>query len=136
LKIGNGPNTVIEFTDPDCTYCRRVDKYLNSRSDVTRYVFLFPLPMHPNASKKAAYILSAQDNAAAFREVFSGQLDNASFLPSNPVSKKQVDDLLVIARTVGVRGTPNLWVNGTFVGGADIAQIESLLKDGKEVTKK
>jgi thiol:disulfide interchange protein DsbC len=140
LKIGNGPNTVIEFTDPDCPYCRRVNTYLSSRTDLTRYIFLFPLPMHPDAPRKVAYILSAKDQAAALREAFSGKLDKLDKkTPSIPLSTeafKQVEELVIIARTVGVRGTPNLWVNGTFVGGADIAQITSLLSGGKEVAKK
>jgi len=137
LKIGNGPNTVIEFTDPDCPYCRKVNTYLSSRNDLTRYIFLFPLPMHPDAPRKVAYILSAKDQAAALREAFSGKLDQKT--PSIPLSTeafKQVEELVTIARTVGVRGTPNLWVNGTFVGGADIAQITSLLSGGKEDAKK
>ncbi|MDD3295065.1 MAG: DsbC family protein [Geobacteraceae bacterium] len=137
LKIGNGPNTVIEFTDPDCPFCRKVHKYLSSRSDLTRYIFLFPLPMHPDAPRKVAYILSAKDQASALKEVFSGQLDNkTSAGPQSTETMKQVEELVTIARTLGVRGTPNLWVNGTFVGGADIAQIASLLSGGKEVVKK
>jgi len=137
LKIGNGPNTVIEFTDPDCPFCRRVNKYLSSRTDLTRYIFLFPLPMHPDAPRKVAYILSAKDQAGALQEVFSGQLDKKSSAgPQSPESMKQVEELVTIARSVGVRGTPNLWVNGTFVGGADIAQIALLLSGGKEVVKK
>ena len=39
LKIGSGPRQVIEFTDPDCPYCRKVDELLAKRTDVTRYVF-------------------------------------------------------------------------------------------------
>lgn len=137
LKIGNGPNTVIEFTDPDCPFCRRVNTYLSSRNDLTRYIFLFPLPMHPDAPRKVAYILSAKDQAAALHEAFSGKLDKKTpSIPQSPESMKQVEELVTIARTVGVRGTPNLWVNGTFIGGADITQIASLLAGGKEVAKK
>ena len=43
LKIGNGPKKVIEFTDPDCPYCRKVDNFLANRTDVTRYVYFVPL---------------------------------------------------------------------------------------------
>ena len=28
LKIGSGPHTVIEITDPDCTYCRKASTFL------------------------------------------------------------------------------------------------------------
>ena len=43
LKIGTGPRKVIEFTDPDCPYCRKVDSFLAKRTDVTRYVYFVPL---------------------------------------------------------------------------------------------
>ena len=59
LKIGNGSHTVIEITDPDCSYCRKASAFLSARDDVTRHVFFFPLPMHPNAEAKIRYIFCA-----------------------------------------------------------------------------
>jgi len=41
LVIGNGPKTVIEFTDPDCPFCRKAASYFANRTDVTKYVFLY-----------------------------------------------------------------------------------------------
>ncbi|MRR55429.1 MAG: DsbC family protein [Deltaproteobacteria bacterium] len=136
IKIGNGPNTIVEFTDPDCPYCRVVNKYLSKRKDVTRYIFMFPLPMHKNAANKAAYILSAKNKEAAHLEVFSEQSAKMSFLSPTPEGAKLVEESLAIARTVGIRATPTLWVNGNFVGSADLDRIAALLKDGKEVAKK
>jgi len=42
LKIGNGKNVVIEFTNPDCNYCRKGYEYMKSRDDVTEYIFFLP----------------------------------------------------------------------------------------------
>ena len=42
VKIGNGKNKVIEFTDPDCPYCRKAAAFFKGRDDVTLYVFLLP----------------------------------------------------------------------------------------------
>ena len=75
ITIGSGPKTVIEFTDPDCPFCRKASKYFEGRSDVTRHVFFYPLPRHPKAKEKAQYILSQMDRATAYREVMSGKMD-------------------------------------------------------------
>jgi len=132
LKIGSGPRQVIEFTDPDCPYCRKVDEFLARRTDVTRYVFFFPLrQIHPDAEKKARYILSQKDREKAFREVVSGALDGKP-APESVHQDAMLEEMEQVAKSVGVRGTPALWIDGTVVNGADIPRITALL-DGKEV---
>ena len=132
LKIGSGPRQVIEFTDPDCPYCRKVDEFLAKRTDVTRYVFFFPLrQIHPDAEKKARYILSQKDREKAFREVVSGALDGKP-APESVHQDAMLEEMEQVAKSVGVRGTPALWIDGTAVNGADIPRITALL-DGKEV---
>jgi thiol:disulfide interchange protein DsbC len=132
LKIGSGPRQVIEFTDPDCPYCRKVDEFLAKRTDVTRYVFFFPLrQIHPDAEKKARYILSQKDREKALREVVSGALDGKP-APESIYQDAMLEEMEQVAKSVGVRGTPALWIDGTAVNGADIPRITALL-DGKEV---
>jgi thiol:disulfide interchange protein DsbC len=131
LKIGNGRNVVIEFTDPDCPYCRKVNEFLSKRTDVTRYIFLYPLAeLHKDSPNKAAFILSAKDKVHAHDEVYSGKYDNPPIPRQSDASLKLVRDYINIARTVGIPGTPVLWVNGTFVNGADMQRIAALL-DGR-----
>ena len=79
LKIGNGKNTVIEFTDPDCPFCRKGSKFLSTRADTTRYIFFVPLPSHPDSAPKVRYILCAQDKEKAYADAMSGKLDNMKF---------------------------------------------------------
>lgn len=134
FKIGNGPRQVIEFTDPDCPYCRKVDGLLSKRTDITRYVFFFPLrQIHPDAEKKVLYILSQKDGEKAFREVVSGALDGKP-LPETAHKNAMLEEMEKVAKSVGVRGTPALWIDGTAVNGADIPRITALL-DGKEVKR-
>ena len=75
VKIGNGRNKVIEFTDPDCPYCRKAAAFFKGRDDVTLYVFFFPLPIHKDAEAHARYVLCAADKAHALEEVMSGKYD-------------------------------------------------------------
>ena len=129
LKIGNGPNTVIEFTDPDCPYCRKVDEFFTKRKDVTRYIFLFPLDNHPNAKTKALYILGNKDPGKAFHEVFTGVHDAGlqSAFTADPGAARQLADNMKIGADLGVRGTPMLIINGNLVDGADMKRISQLL---------
>ena len=128
VKIGNGKNVVIEFTDPDCPYCRRTDDFLSKRNDVTRYVFLFPLKMHKDAEAKSAYILSQKDKAAALRVVFRGAYDNAPVPQFEVEAVSKVQENLRLGGELGVTGTPVLIVNGTIVRGADLKKLELLLE--------
>jgi len=132
LKIGSGPHQVIEFTDPDCPFCRKVDDLLAKRTDVTRYVFFFPLRrIHPEAEKKARYILSQKEKENAFREVLSGALDGKP-IPQDENNASQLEEMEKVAQSIGVQGTPAIWIDGIAVNGADIPRIKSLL-EGKGV---
>jgi len=136
LKIGSGPKKVIEFTDPDCPYCRKVDSLLSKRTDVTRYVYFVPLrKIHPDAEKKARYILSQTNRDKAFHEVFEGSLDGKPLSIADGTQQQQLEEMEKVAAGLGVRGTPALWIEGAHVNGADIQRITGLLDKGKEVSK-
>ena len=79
VKIGSGKNIVIEFTDPDCSYCRTASAFLSKRKDVTRYIFFFPLPMHEDAENKIKYIFCASDRAKAYEDAMQGKLDDKKY---------------------------------------------------------
>ena len=130
VTIGNGPNHVIEFTDPDCPYCRKLDSYLGTRKDITRHIFFFPLNTHPQARDKVQYILCSADKKAAKHEVFTGKWDEDLPVLQN-CSTALLDEHLRLAGAVGVRGTPTLWVNGRKIGGANIEAIASILDNPK-----
>lgn len=125
LKIGSGPHTVIEITDPDCPYCRKGDKFLESRNDVTRYIFFMPLAMHPNAPQKAAFILSAGDPVQAYRDVMAGKYDQTP-LPAFTANSRYQEHQGAVTQ-LGITGTPNYWINGSYVSGADLDTMRKLL---------
>lgn len=138
FKMGHGKNVVIEVTDPDCPYCRKASEFLSKRTDITRYVYFFPLrQLHPNAERHATYIL-AKNNAAAYQEVYSGALDNKNTELSSNLGKTGGDKLKEqegIVGKLGVKGTPVFFVNGHYVNGANIPELEKLL-GGKENAEK
>ena len=134
VKIGNGKHVVVEVTDPDCPFCRRGSEYLDSREDVTRYIFFLPLPMHPNAEDKSSYILTAANPADAYRAVMRGQYDNVP-VPAAADRSRLREHQTIVAK-LGVKGTPAYWVNGTFVSGANTSRIQQLLSQPQPTTEK
>lgn len=128
VKIGNGKNVVVEFTDPDCPYCRKGSEFLSTQSNMTRYIFFSPFA-HPAAIEKVYYILNAKDKAKAY----SDMMEKGMPLPAkvdNDAIKALAQEHMDLARKVGVQGTPTFFINGKMVVGADIKQIEELLKEG------
>ena len=132
VKIGSGHNAVIEFSDPDCSFCRKAQAWLNDRKDVTLYVFLYPLPMHGDAAKKARNILCAQNPADTYLETMAGKWDKSFTLPAGCEEKMNpvLDEHMKWGRKLGVNGTPAFWINGIGVAGAAMDRIEELLKQG------
>ena len=127
IKVGSGPKTVIEYTDPDCPFCRKASKYLDSRPDVTRYVFFKPLAMHQRAKEKARFVLSMADKARAYHDVMSGSLDSAPPLASTPDGAKLLDEHKMIAKQSKVEATPTFVINGRVIEGFDVKKIEEAL---------
>ncbi len=126
IKIGDGPNQVIEVTDPDCPFCRQSSDFFLGRDDVTRYIFLSPIDqLHPRAADKARYILSAADPEQAYEEVFSGLFDQQPLPPFT--NNGRLDHQRQIVKKIGIHGTPQFWINGQHVAGFNPQQFETLL---------
>lgn len=129
VKIGSGKQTIIEFTDPDCPYCRKSAEFLETLKDVTRYVFFFPLPTHKDAENKIKYIFCSSDMPKAYQDAMKGKLDTQKYT----VCKKQeaADRLMLhkqIGTRIGVNGTPMFIINGKdLVVGANVPAIQAAL---------
>jgi thiol:disulfide interchange protein DsbC len=130
LKMGSGPHTVVEITDPDCEFCRKASEYFAKRKDLTRYVFLYPLPSHQNAEAKIRYIFCAKDRIKAYEEAMTGKLDDMKFKPCDSTAAtelvkahKEIGDK---ARVQGF-GTPMFLIDGQAVRGFNQPQIEKIL---------
>jgi thiol:disulfide interchange protein DsbC len=127
VKVGDGKHVVVEFTDPDCPYCRKAFEYFAKRSDVTQYIFFSALA-HPGAITKIEYILGAENKAAAYDAMMLGQEIPADAKPATPATKALAQEHLALARKVGIQGTPTFFVKGQQVIGADQSRLDELLK--------
>jgi thiol:disulfide interchange protein DsbC len=128
ITIGSGPKTVIEFTDPDCPYCRKASKYFDTRPDITRHVFFYPLPRHPKAKEKARFALSQMDRPTAYHLIMSGLMDSSKNIEGiTEAGIKLQEEQLEIAKKNKVNSTPTFMINGRIIVGFDQKKIEEAL---------
>ncbi|MDD2852537.1 MAG: thioredoxin fold domain-containing protein [Desulfuromonadaceae bacterium] len=128
VTIGSGPKIVVEFTDPDCPFCRKASKYFDGRSDITRHVFFYPLPRHPKSKEKAQYVLSQADSTAAYHAVMSGSMDMVqSYEGITPKGIKLQEEQLEIVKGQKVKATPTFLINGRIIVGFDQKKFDEAL---------
>jgi len=67
LVRGSGKQVLYVMADPQCGYCRQLEKTLGEVNDVTVYTYLLPI-LGPDSRRLAADVWCAPDRAAAWRE--------------------------------------------------------------------
>ena len=128
IRIGNGTQVVVEISDPDCPFSRRMVSYWNMRKDVSRYVFLIALKNHPEAAQKARYILCAADRTAAYHEVYSGELDfGEKEFDGDCNDLGLLDAHRKVAAHLDASSTPTYYIKGIKINGAKVGEIEQVL---------
>jgi thiol:disulfide interchange protein DsbC len=120
--------SVIEFTDPDCPYCRALDRFWASKAiegkPVRRLVY-FVSGIHPQAAAKAEHILCSPDPTAAFKAIYAGTLPAKLATCEKGRAKVEADAILV--RRIGVSGTPTLIAGGKAISGFQQGELEAFL---------
>jgi thiol:disulfide interchange protein DsbC len=66
-KSGNGKRRVAVFADPNCGYCKRLERDLQKVKDVTVYTFVIPI-LGGDSPEKSRDIWCAKNNTNAWRE--------------------------------------------------------------------
>jgi thiol:disulfide interchange protein DsbC len=120
--------TVIEFTDPDCPYCRALEKFWavkEAEGKPVRRLVYFVSGIHPEAAAKAEHILCATDKQATFKAIYAGAAPKS--LSKCATGRAKVEQDAEIVRKVGVSGTPTLIVDGKLVSGFQQGELEAFL---------
>jgi len=92
------------FTDPDCPYCRKLEKSLKDIKGVKIYTFLLPLKqLHPDATRKAEAIWCSSDQHAALTRVM---LEDKAIKGGG--CKTPLDDIAKLAASLNIHGTPTI----------------------------
>jgi len=128
LQLGKGEQVIIEFTNPDCHYCRDASKFLSEQDKIVRYVFFVPLGTHQDTEKKIKYIFCREDKEKAYKEAMNGDLDKMEFAVCNDEKVEAlINEHKRISLAIGINSTPQFWINRKHVQGADIPLIGKLL---------
>ena len=122
---GNGGRQLAIFSDPNCGYCKRLEKSLQQLDNVTIYTYLVPI-LSPDSAQKSKQIWCSSDKVKSWNawmldnQTPSGQGDCATPLERNTA----------LARKLGVTGTPAMFfADGSRISGAaPLANIEKKLK--------
>ena len=120
--------TVIEFTDPDCPYCRALEKYWIAKAvegrPVRRLVY-FVSGIHPQSAAKAEHILCSPDQEAEFQAIYGGSQPDQ--LRRCAMGRSKVEADAEVTRKIGISGTPTLIVDGKLISGFREGELERLM---------
>ncbi len=126
IKQGSGARKVAVFGDPNCGYCKRLERDLVALKDVSIYTFLYPI-LGPDSNVKSRDIWCARDRAKAWR---AWMVDgNAPAKSAGPCDTSALERNVALGERHRVNGTPAIvFEDGTRSPGAMPAdQIESRL---------
>lgn len=125
-KNGNGKRKIAIFADPNCGYCKRLEKDLVNVKDVTVYTFVIPI-LGGDSPEKSKSIWCAKDNTAVWR---NWMIDGAA--PARVMGQcdaSAIERNSALAKKHKVTGTPAIvFEDGTRAPGAiPAAEIEKRL---------
>jgi len=125
-KQGTGARKMAVFADPNCGYCKRLERDLSGVKDVTVYTFLFPI-LGGDSPEKSKAIWCAKDNITVWRNwMLDGAVPPRSMGPCDTAALARNAEL---GRKHKINGTPAiLFEDGKRIPGAMTAdQIEKQL---------
>lgn len=133
IKIvkGNGERKLAVFTDPNCPYCKQLEKELLNITDITIYTLLYPVLR--GSVELSTSIWCAQDQIKAWDDFMLRDI-----VPKTSDCETPIPTLLKSGQENRVTGTPTLiFSDGSIVGGMiPAAAIEEKLNSADQSDKK
>nr|WP_254515215.1 DsbC family protein [Novosphingobium sp. G106] len=120
--------TVIEFTDPECPYCRALDRFWSAKAaegKPVRRLILFVTGIHARAAAKAEHILCSSDREAAFKAVYEGAAPEK--LLTCPEGRASLEAHTKVVAETQIGGTPTLIAGGQVISGFRQGELEAFL---------
>ncbi len=121
---GNGKRKLAVFEDPNCGYCKRFERDLQSVDNVTIHMFLYPI-LSPDSTEKSKNIWCAKDKVQAWQDwMVRDQSPKAASCDSGAIERN-----VELGRKHKITGTPTLiFADGSRVPGAiSAADVEKHL---------
>lgn len=123
---GNGQRKIAVFSDPNCPYCKELEKTLATLENVTIYTFLYPVKA--NSMKTSEAIWCAKNPAQVWQDLMLKNRQPEAKKCTNPLQKN-----LQLGQNVGAYGTPTMIFENGYVlmGAMPKTQIEQILQQIK-----
>ena len=123
LKVvrGNGSRQLAVFSDPNCGYCKRLDKSLQQLDNVTIFTYLIPI-LSPDSTQKSKQIWCSADSQKTYIDwMINGVIPSGKSDCTTPLDKN-----MAFAKTYGITGTPTIFFTdgSRFPGAVQISDIE------------
>jgi thiol:disulfide interchange protein DsbC len=104
-KQGTGARKVVIFADPNCGYCKKIERELSAVKDITVYTFLIPI-LGGDSPEKTAAIWCANDRGKTWRD---WMLNNIAPMPAaKNCDLSALDRNIALGMKHAVDGTPTL----------------------------
>jgi thiol:disulfide interchange protein DsbC len=130
IKIvrGNGSRKLALFEDPNCGYCKRFERDFQGVTDVTAYVFLYPILAPDSVDKSKAIWCSADPGKAWIDAMVHDKLPATEGTCAAPLEKN-----IAFGQQKRIRGTPTLvFEDGERIPGAvSMADLEKRFAEAK-----
>ena len=103
-KQGNGERKLVVFADPNCGYCKKFERDLQSIKDVTVYTFLYPI-LGGDSPEKSKQIWCSKDNIKVWRD---WMIKGTPIAESPACDTSALQRNLALGRKHRITGTPGL----------------------------
>ena len=139
VKKGNGERKLMVMTDPDCPFCKQLEKELKSVDNIEiTYIFLPLESLHPDAKRKVELIWAAgknNDERVAVWQHFqeTGELPNVDLSNIKPEQKYNFDYINKVQQDLNAIATPFMMNmnNGEILMGTRPANLLEQYLDNK-----
>ncbi len=124
---GNGSRKMAYFTDPNCGYCKKLEHELQNVTDVTLYLFLYPI--FEGSAEKVQAVWCSEDKVKAWDDLMLKGVEPAPGKCDVPSAK-----VLELGKKYRVNGTPALiFANGIINPGyMPAANLNKALDDNNK----
>ena len=108
---GNGSRKLAYFTDPNCGFCKKLEREMQNVNNVTLYLFLYPV--FEGSEDKVRAVWCSKDRARAWDDLML-----KGTVPPAGTCNAPVAQVLQLGHKLKVNGTPTLVLaDGTVVPG-------------------
>ena len=129
---GDGSRRIAMFADPNCGYCKRFERDLIGVTDITVYVFLYPI-LSPDSVNKSKAVWCSADKGRAWLDIMLKDVT-----PTNEITcTTPVEKNLAYGKEKRITGTPTLFFeDGERIPGAmPLAAFEKRILEASAAPK-